>query len=331
MLRRDRLLCGAQFEREQTSCCCAPSCRSRSIRRRVASAVATIRARDASSSARLSVFAIAVATSSVNSASRLSVSGGGGSSVVETTAGPPERPSTKTGAPTDERQPKCRAAAGAGRAHRRNCRSAPGRRVSKISPDTVPSRGNRSRVDVAAAPGPAPESGYRAFGLVAGESGGVGRNQPSDLGAHRLEHGRRPRALRHECGDPPQRRLLLRKPGVPRVPDVCDRGRHELGELCETMLRSSGSGDPGDDVEITPHTHPSTMMGAPAPCEPATSGLGGEGVRHTRVILDPRRPPRAENLRGHRRAVERPARTGVDAGRSVAPRGEDSHRPPPSS
>ena len=30
----------------ETSCCCAPSCRSRSIRRRVASAVATIRARE---------------------------------------------------------------------------------------------------------------------------------------------------------------------------------------------------------------------------------------------------------------------------------------------
>jgi hypothetical protein len=36
------------------------------MRRRVASAVATIRAREAISSARLSAFAIAVATSSVN-------------------------------------------------------------------------------------------------------------------------------------------------------------------------------------------------------------------------------------------------------------------------
>ena len=51
----------------ETSRCCAPSCRSRSIRRRVASAVATIRAREASSSARLSALAIAVATISVNS------------------------------------------------------------------------------------------------------------------------------------------------------------------------------------------------------------------------------------------------------------------------
>ena len=60
----------------ETSCCCAPSCRSRSIRRRVASAVARIRAREASSSSWLSAFAIAVASSSVNSLSRSSVSGG---------------------------------------------------------------------------------------------------------------------------------------------------------------------------------------------------------------------------------------------------------------
>jgi len=54
--------------------CCAPSCRSRSIRRRASSAVATIRVRDAASSAPLSAFATAVATSSVNWAMRISVS-----------------------------------------------------------------------------------------------------------------------------------------------------------------------------------------------------------------------------------------------------------------
>jgi len=65
--------------------CCVPSCRSRSIRLRVASAVATIRARDAFSSARLSAFAIAVATSSVKSASRASVLAGSGSGSVDET------------------------------------------------------------------------------------------------------------------------------------------------------------------------------------------------------------------------------------------------------
>ena len=56
-----------------TSRCCAPSCRSRTTRRRSSSVAATIRARDAASSARASVFEIAVATSSVNSASRSSM------------------------------------------------------------------------------------------------------------------------------------------------------------------------------------------------------------------------------------------------------------------
>jgi uncharacterized membrane protein len=59
----------------ETRRCWAPSCRSRSIRRRVWSAVATIRAREAVNSACASALAIAVATSSVKPASRDSVSG----------------------------------------------------------------------------------------------------------------------------------------------------------------------------------------------------------------------------------------------------------------
>ena len=62
----------------ETSRCWMPSCRSRSIRLRVSSAAATIRAREAISSARLSAFAIAVATSSVKLARRASVSAGSG-------------------------------------------------------------------------------------------------------------------------------------------------------------------------------------------------------------------------------------------------------------
>jgi hypothetical protein len=38
-----------------------------------------------------------------------------------------------------------------------------------------------------------------------------------------------------------------------------------------------------------------------------------EGARELPVILDPRRATRAENLGRHRRAVERPARAGLDA------------------
>ena len=84
----------------ETSCCCAPSCRSRSIRRRVASAVATIRAREASSSARPSAFAIAVATSSVNFASRPPCRPAAARRSREPTAMTPQRrPSTTTARP----------------------------------------------------------------------------------------------------------------------------------------------------------------------------------------------------------------------------------------
>ena len=58
--------------------CWAPSCRSRTTRRRSSSVAATSRARDAATSVRASAFAIAVATSSVNSAICDSVSGGNG-------------------------------------------------------------------------------------------------------------------------------------------------------------------------------------------------------------------------------------------------------------
>ena len=59
-----------------------------------------MRARDAVSSARLSAFAIAVATSSVNSARRDSIPAGIGSDFVDPAAITPQRrPSTMIGAP----------------------------------------------------------------------------------------------------------------------------------------------------------------------------------------------------------------------------------------
>ena len=80
--------------------CWAPSCRSRSIRRRVSSAAATILARDAVSWARLSAFAMAVAMSSVNSAMRPSVPTGirSGADQAEAIA-PQSRPATTIGTP----------------------------------------------------------------------------------------------------------------------------------------------------------------------------------------------------------------------------------------
>ena len=62
--------------------------------------------------ARLSVFAIAVATNSVKEASRVSVSGGSGCSRVEPAKIAPHRlPSTRSGVPTAERMPVSRTAA----------------------------------------------------------------------------------------------------------------------------------------------------------------------------------------------------------------------------
>jgi len=77
------------------------------VARGMSSAAATIRARDAATSVRDSVFAIAVATSSVNSAICDSVSGGNGVALVDEAAiTPHSRPSTRIGQPTDDRIPR---------------------------------------------------------------------------------------------------------------------------------------------------------------------------------------------------------------------------------
>jgi hypothetical protein len=89
---------GAAERLDAIACCWVPSCRSRSIRRRVSSPAATTRAREAASAARLSAFAIAVATSSVNEARRASVSAGSGCSrVMPAAIIPHSRPSTMIG------------------------------------------------------------------------------------------------------------------------------------------------------------------------------------------------------------------------------------------
>ena len=63
------------------------------------------------------------------------------------------------------------------------------------------------------------------------------RKQPAGFLAHRVEHDGRFRALRHQGGYPPQRRLLVGEP-VQLLPclGIRDRGREELGELTEPGL-----------------------------------------------------------------------------------------------
>src|SRR5579859_5073136 len=92
----------------ETRRCWVPSCRSRSIRRLVSSAAATIRAREAASSVRLSALLTAVATSSVKSAIRSMVLAGNGSRVVNTVTTPHRRPSTTIGLATTDRIPSVR-------------------------------------------------------------------------------------------------------------------------------------------------------------------------------------------------------------------------------
>ncbi len=85
------------------------------MRRLASSPAVTRRAREAINSSRACALAIAVATSSAKSASRVSVWGGCGSCPGEAmTAAPQSRPSTRMGAPTAERMPSPRTAAAIG-------------------------------------------------------------------------------------------------------------------------------------------------------------------------------------------------------------------------
>jgi hypothetical protein len=98
------------------------------MRRRVSSAAATTRAREAARAERLSAFAIAVATSSVESAICDSVSGGNGVPRLDDAAiAPHSRPPTTIGQPTDERIPSARASSAIDRRPGRSCPLAPDR------------------------------------------------------------------------------------------------------------------------------------------------------------------------------------------------------------
>ncbi len=85
----------------------APSCRSRTTRRRASSPAVRRRSREATRSARAAALETAVATSSVKSPIRVSVSAGNGSArVVDAAMTPQRRPSTLIGQPTDARMPR---------------------------------------------------------------------------------------------------------------------------------------------------------------------------------------------------------------------------------
>ena len=79
---------------------------------------------------------------------------------------------------------------------------------------------------------------HRAVGPVAAESRGIRGQQPTDLGAHCLEHLGRPRPLRYQGCHATQRRLLLREfCELLTTLGIRDCRRHKLGEPRQTPLR----------------------------------------------------------------------------------------------
>ena len=85
-----------------TRSCWAPSCRSRSIRRRVSSDAATIRRREAATSARALALAVAVPTSSVKAVIQVSASIASEPSHRAASSTPHRSPSTTTGQAIEE-------------------------------------------------------------------------------------------------------------------------------------------------------------------------------------------------------------------------------------
>ena len=185
--------------------CCAPSCRSRTTRRRSSSVAATIRARDAASSARLALFEIAVATSSVNSASRCLDVVGQRPALGD--AGAHHAPEF---AGDDDRG--ARALADPGRADRRHDRA--GHRAEVLDPDRPADRGERRG------------GGSASTGQLVPFWNGCGRSlqAPTTLGrAGRPGRARSPRAPCPAPAPPPARWRRTPPATPPRRPPASRR------------------------------------------------------------------------------------------------------------
>ena len=208
----------AASARRETRCCCAPSCRLRSSRRRCSSPALTSRAREAIRSARACALATASETSSQNAPSRFSVSGGSGSSLAIATA-----PQSDAG--DDDRRGGGGAVADAeDRVRDLAARRRPSRRCARArrcaAPVRPPSSRRRSRVaereDVDAVAVVAADDRRRAVALVAHDRGRVDLQHARALLRDRREHplgaGLRGDERRH----PPQRALLVARARRPR-------------------------------------------------------------------------------------------------------------------
>ena len=103
--------------------------------------------------------------------------------------------------------------------------------------------------------GPFAEGRHRAVGPVAADGHGIRGKQPTNLGAHCLEHLGRPGPLRYEGCHATQRRLLLREfCELLTTLGVRDCRRHQPGEPRQTPLRVDRQGPVGcrDDGQDAP-------------------------------------------------------------------------------
>ena len=214
------------------------------MRRRVWSAVATMRARDAVSSPCASALAIAVATSSVKSASRASVSGRDGSSPRDSTViAPHSRPSTVIGAATAAQMPSARMCSGS---------LAGGSFRSKRAARPVSHRRQReARVRLPALPvraGPpvACHQRHLAVGLEPHDHREVGVEQRRDLLGHRGEHQLRP---------------------IPRATSVATRRR---AACSRDPARSSSRASALATAVATSSGRPASRASRPPPAAPAS-------------------------------------------------------------
>ena len=192
-----------------TSRCCAPSCRSRTTRRRSSSVAATIRARDAATSARASVFAIAVATSSVNSASRSSMwSGRGSASATPAPITPQNSPSTTIAAPVPSGSRSGLWRRGSRRRFRRSPRSSKaGHLREQCGGRALLYRPGGVRLERMRSIAPRTDHGGGVLGFVAPDHHQRHAQHLSDFPRDGGEHLRRRRPARDQRRDPPQRCL----------------------------------------------------------------------------------------------------------------------------
>ena len=266
-----------------TSRCWAPSCRSRTTRRRASSPAVSRRAREAMSWSRLSAFAIAVSSSWANLAIRSSVSAGGDCSPAQLAMITPQsRPSTTIGAPTAE-------------------------------PTSTPPHGRAPRSDLALAGSPdpggppgAPDHRGHALALVADARP---RRQPARVRTAMRDHGhlfvrlvaeqhrrvgaeqlapspRPPRRRPRSARPPPATSVATRRSAACSSAStltrlarlgVRDRGGDQLGELGQPMLRVGRERRPRDATVMVPHSAPSTTIGLASP-EQIPSARTGSGI-----------------------------------------------------